>query len=283
MRVSGVQAKLPVKLEMLKSRPSLSLGVLNNSCSHIIKYQSATFSNLVENEWATMELARRAGFNVATVRMIESRNKKELFGGRALLIERYDIPDARELEEMRPSLRLALQEDAASLTLLTRLAKYDTSAEKITSALLGLKLSEPDLWSYLSHLIFSWLVGNGDLHAKNISVIRWLTPGRLGGFPELSAISYSPIYDLVNTKIYFPGEKFAFKINGRDDKLKKKDFAAVAERWGGSKTEVGVIMSELASNIQANIEEVVELSGLPAEQAQKYKDTISARIQSTLG
>jgi HipA-like protein len=43
VRVSGVQAKLPVALSMQKGQPKLELGVLANSCSHIIKYQSPTF------------------------------------------------------------------------------------------------------------------------------------------------------------------------------------------------------------------------------------------------
>ena len=37
VRVSGVQAKLPVALSMQKGQPKLELGVLANSCSHIIK------------------------------------------------------------------------------------------------------------------------------------------------------------------------------------------------------------------------------------------------------
>jgi serine/threonine-protein kinase HipA len=112
--------------------------------------------------------------------MIEASNHTELFSGRALLIERYDIPGKNDLEQMQPSLKLALQQDAAALLDLAREEKYGTSGEKIAQALVDLKLSETDYWAYLSHLIFSWFVANGDLHAKNISLIKWLTPGKLG-------------------------------------------------------------------------------------------------------
>jgi serine/threonine-protein kinase HipA len=238
---------------------------------------------MVENEWATMELARRARLNVATVRMIEAAKKNAVFPGRALLIERFDIPDRQDLEQMHPNLRLPLLEDAASLLYLTRAQKYETSGEKIARALVDLKLQESDLWIYLSHLVFSWFVANGDLHAKNVSVIRWLTPGKLGLYPDVSNIAYSPLYDLVNTRIYIPGDRFAITVNGRNDKLKTKDFAAVAQRWGGTKILVSQIMQDLALSIQGNIDEVLEQSRLPLDLSQAYRDTAAANIGSFLG
>ena len=282
LRVSGVQAKLPVALSLHKGQAKLELGVLANSCSHIIKYQSPTFSNMVENEWTTMELARRAGLNVATVRMIDASNRTDLFPGRALLIERYDVPGKRDLDEMQPSLKLALQEDAASLLFLSRADKYGTSAERVAKTLVDLKLSEADLWQYLSHLIFSWFIANGDLHAKNISVIKWLRPGKLGLYPELVDIAYSPIYDLVNTRIYLPGDKFAITLNGRNDRIKRKDFAAVAGRWGGTKERVLRTMEDLAKSIQENVDEVLEQSRLSEELSQRYRDTVTANIETSL-
>ena len=283
VRVSGVQAKLPVALSMHRSNAMLELGVLGNSCSHIIKYQSPTFPNMVENEWATMELARRAGLNVAAVRMIDTANKTDLFPGRALLVERFDIPVKRNLEEMHHSLKLALQEDAASLLHLSRADKYGTSGERVANTLIDLKLTAADLRLYLSHLIFSWFVANGDLHAKNISVIKWIRPGKLGLYPELSDIIYSPIYDLVNTRIYLAGDKFAIMINGRNDKLKRKDFAAIADKWGGTKEQVLQIMQDLATSIQKHLDEVLEQSHLSQELSQRYRDAVVANIETSLG
>ena len=282
VRVSGVQAKLPVALSMQRSDIVLDLGTLANSCSHIIKYQSPTFPNMVENEWATMELARRAALNVAEVRMINAINKTELFPGRALLIERYDVPNSQDLEEMHPTLKLALQEDAASLLNLSRQDKYKTSGERVARTLIDLKLGEADLWLYLRHLIFSWFIANGDLHAKNISVIKWFRPGKLGIYPQLGDITYSPIYDLVNTRIYLAGDKFAITINGTKRQTKRKDFVAIADRWGGTKLQVSQIMQDLASSIQENIDEVLELSHLSRELSQAYRDTVIANIETSI-
>jgi serine/threonine-protein kinase HipA len=280
MRISGIQPKLPINLVREKgSDPALQVGTLRNSCSYILKYQSPLFPNLVENEWATMELARRVGLPTASVRQVEFRGKT-LFPGRALLIERYDIPSKQDLVEHDSSLRLALQQDAASLLKLYRQSKYDTSAERVADVLIEAGLSPEQITHYLKHLMFSWMIGNGDLHAKNVSIILWLLPGQLGATPTPHAVAYSPLYDLVNTRIHLPGDRFAFPINGKNDKLKVKDFAAIAARWGLDKTAVSHIAEELSNSIRNELEAVLELSGLPLEHRTKYSSVVDANLAS---
>jgi len=280
MRISGIQPKLPINLERdAEKEPVLKIGTFKNSCSYILKYQSALFPNLVENEWATMELARRIGLPTAPVKQVEFKGKS-LFPGRALLIERYDIADKHKLDDTNSSLRLALQQDAASLLKLYRQDKYDTSAERVTDTLKEAGLVTDQLAIYLKHLLFSWMVGNGDLHAKNVSIIMWLLPGQLGGVPIPDTVAYSPLYDLVNTRIHLPGDRFAFPINGKNDKLKIKDFAAIASRWGLEKSEVTDIAQLLAGSIREQLPEVLELSGLPLEQQTKYSSIVESNLAS---
>ncbi|MBU6451632.1 MAG: HipA domain-containing protein [Cyanobacteria bacterium REEB67] len=280
MRISGIQPKLPISLEGDTGKePVLKIGTFKNSCSYILKYQSALFPNLVENEWATMELARRAGLPTAPFKQVEFRGKS-LFPGRALLIERYDIPVKHQLDDLNSSLRLALQQDAASLLKLYRQDKYDTSAERVTDALKEAGLGPDQLAIYLKHLLFSWMVGNGDLHAKNVSIKLWLLAGQLGGVPIPNTVAYSPLYDLVNTRIHLPGDRFAFPINGKNDKLKIKDFAAIASRWGLEKSEVTELARILAGSIKRQLPEVLELSGLPLEQQTKYSSIVESNLAS---
>lgn len=280
MRISGIQPKLPTYLVHEKgSEPTLKVGTLRNSCSYIIKYQSPLFSNLVENEWATMELARRVGLPTAPVRQAEFRGKA-LFPGRALLIERYDIPRKQQLGEHDASLRLALQQDAASLLKLYRRDKYDTSAERVADVLISAGLSPEQMELYLKHLLFSWMVGNGDLHAKNVSIIMWMIPGQLGAAPTLELVAYSPLYDLVNTRIHLPGDRFAFPVNGKNDRLKVKDFAAIASRWGLPRADVSNTAAQLASQIRDELGAVLELSGLPEEQQTEYESIVDSTLAS---
>jgi HipA-like protein len=280
MRISGIQPKLPINIVLEKeNEPTLKIGVLRNSCSYILKYQSSLFPNLIENEWATMELARRVGLPTAAVRQVEFRGKT-LFPGRALLIERYDIPGNQELAKHDSMLRLALQQDAASLLKLYRQDKYNTSAERVADVLMGAGLPPEQMDLFLKHLLFSWMVGNGDLHAKNVSIIMWLGPGQLGATPTPQAVAYSPLYDLVNTRILIPGDRFAFPVNGKNDRLKIRDFAEVAARWRREKSDVIKIATELAQRIQQELSQVLDLSNLPDEQQKTYSSVVEASLAS---
>jgi serine/threonine-protein kinase HipA len=280
MRISGIQPKLPISLiQESGGDPELKIGTFRNSCSYILKYQSPLFPYLVENEWATMELARRIGLPTAPVKQVEFRGKS-IFPGRALLIERYDIPRKQQLDKLDSSVRLALQQDAASLLGLYPQNKYDTSAERVADALLAAGLKSEQLARYLQHLLFSWMVGNGDLHAKNVSIIMWLLPGQLGGTPIPGTVAYSPLYDLVNTRIHISGDRFAFPINGKNDKLKIKDFAAVASRWGLEKSAVSALGQSIADGIKRELPEILELSGLPPEQQAQYSSIVETNFVS---
>jgi serine/threonine-protein kinase HipA len=280
MRISGIQPKLPISLiQESGGDPELKIGTFRNSCSYILKYQSPLFPYLVENEWATMELARRIGLPTAPVKQVEFRGKS-IFPGRALLIERYDIPRKQQLDKLDSSVRLALQQDAASLLRLYPQNKYNTSAERVADALLAAGLKSEQLAPYLQHLLFSWMVGNGDLHAKNVSIIMWLLPGQLGGTPIPDTVAYSPLYDLVNTRIHISGDRFAFPINGKNDKLKIKDFAAVASRWGLEKSAVSALGQSIADGIKRELPEILELSGLPPEQQAQYSSIVETNFVS---
>jgi serine/threonine protein kinase HipA of HipAB toxin-antitoxin module len=133
---------------------------------------------------------------------------------------------------------------------------------------------------YLNHLLFSWMVGNGDLHAKNVSIIMWLRPGQLGGVPIPDTVAYSPLYDLVNTRIHLPGDRFAFPINGKNDKLKIKDFAAIASRWGLEKSKVTEFAQSLAESIRRELPDILQLSGLPLDQQMKYSSIVESNFVS---
>ncbi|MBC7997088.1 MAG: HipA domain-containing protein, partial [Leptolyngbya sp.] len=280
MRISGIQPKLPISLEREPDKePALKIGTFKNSCSHILKYQSPLFPYLVENEWATMELARRIGLPTAPVKQVEFRGKT-IFPGRALLIERYDIPRKLQLDKSDSSLRLALQQDVASLLKLYRQDKYETSAERVADALIAAALAPEQLNHFLKHLLFSWMVGNGDLHAKNVSIIMWLLPGQLGGVPIPDVVAYSPLYDLVNTRVHLPGDRFAFPINGKNDKLKIKDFAAIASRWGLERATVSDFAQSLAESIKRELPEILVLSGLPLDQQTRYSSIVESNFVS---
>jgi serine/threonine-protein kinase HipA len=75
-------------------------------------------------------------------------------------------------------------------------------------------------------IAFSFIVGNADLHLKNISLMHESPQSDLSGV-------LSPAYDLLSTDLYIPNdEQSALAINGKRNRLKRRDFDVLAERFG---------------------------------------------------
>ena len=272
-RLSGVQAKLPVHLGVDgDGQLQLSLGHLGNTTTHILKLQSPDFEALVQNEWATMELARRVGLRVADVRMVTFSDHSPL-PSPALLVERFDLPTTISAPE-----RIYLLEDAASILGIRREDKYTPSLERVADALQDVGLEPDDLWVFLDHVIFSWLTGNGDLHAKNISVLREIVSGTLGAAPAAGAIRYSPLYDLVNTRLALRDDHFALVLNGRDYRLRVRDFAVLAQRWSGSRGKVRQHIEKIAEGVTTHLDAVLGGSRMTAEHHERFASTVRANV-----
>ena len=281
--LSGIQPKLPVSLSMESSNLTVRIGDLRTSCTHILKFQSPHYPSLVENEWATMELARRTGLHVAPVRLITFEDDSP-FRGNSLIVERYDIPMRSSLEKEPSRIDLVLQEDACSLLLLKRNDKYKTSVERIADALreagLSVELASQGMWRLLEHVAFSWMVGNGDLHAKNISTVRLIRSGELGAPPVIRAVEYSPLYDLLNTIVSIPDDDFAIPVNGKRNNLRPRDIASIAERWKGNKRIAEELIEQLASKMRSNLHGVLSSACMPAELAERYFRVVDSRLKT---
>ncbi len=286
VRMSGVQPKLPVALsetETAHGAPVLSLGDLRHSCSHILKLQSREFPQFVENEWATMELARRVGLTVPAVCMIDVRRVRTDEPMRALLVERFDIPDVRALATGGADLRLMWQEDACSLLGRRRKEKYDVTIEDVADALQTAGVQADELWVFLAHVAFAWMTGNGDLHAKNFSIARQFAPSPTGGPPTLQRVSYTPLYDLLNTGVAIRDDAFALRLNGKTSRINAKDFARLAARWDGAPDRAHDIVHRLAHGVREQLDDVLAHSQLETARAERYREIVWARLDGLDG
>ncbi len=271
-RLSGVQPKLPVHLEERDGRLEVDLGGLDKTTRHILKLPSHVYAGLVENEWATMELARRVGLDVAQVRRVQFQDGSKLKGP-GLLVERFDLP--RSLEDAG---RLSLLEDGASLLGLSRTDKYRPSLEKVTESLRGRGLDTEGLGHFLDHVSFSWLVGNGDLHAKNLSVLHEIEPGQFGNPPSKVGVRYSPLYDLINTRVVLPGDLFALPLNGKENNLRLGDFQKLAARWGLRREVSRERVTDLADRMLAHVDDVLESASLSDEMTESYRRIVVENV-----
>jgi serine/threonine-protein kinase HipA len=274
VRLSGVQAKLPVSLFRGSAGATIRIGDLRHACTHILKVPVPQSPHLVENEWATMELARRIGLPVAEVARVEFQQGSR-YEGRSLLVERYDIPDRAQLESGES---LILQEDACALLGLRREQKYDTSLERVADALVSAGVGAADMRSFLRLVAFCWLVGNGDLHAKNVSVLRLLRTAGPGEPPRENGVVLAPFYDLVNTRLYLTGDDFALPVDGKRSKLRLRNFSRLGGRWGMDRSDVRADVEGLVAGVSEKLGAVVAASGLPEDLQAKYTSIVQENI-----
>ena len=156
-----------------------------------------------------MNMAKACGMDVARTHLIHDRDQAA-----GLLVERFD----RQREARR--WRGVHQEDACQF-----LNRYPADKYRMTTSDVAHGLSQCDSppveCARLIELVaYSYLVGNGDLHAKNISLSV-----------AHGALQLSPAYDLLSTRPY-KDLTLALKFEGRDDNLKRKDFVEFGKRFG---------------------------------------------------
>ncbi|MGC9222186.1 MAG: type II toxin-antitoxin system HipA family toxin [Solirubrobacteraceae bacterium] len=109
---------------------------------------------VVQGEFCAMELARRAGLDVATVRL------KDVLGRWALLVERFDrVPGTRRRRAMVSALTMLELDE-----LMGRYATYADLAELIRARFTD---AQATLHELFSRIVFNILVGNNDDHARN--------------------------------------------------------------------------------------------------------------------
>ncbi|MEJ5996693.1 HipA domain-containing protein [Corynebacterium sp. H130] len=120
--------------------------------------------------------------------------------------------------------RFAL-EDATQVIGILPSQKYSVPAEEVVTALAtkcaAVPLAQRNL--YLQFLI-AWLTGNGDLHAKNVSILK--QEGRW---------DVAPIHDLLCTALYRVFT-LALPLNAKTKNLKRQDWLDFAASIGLPKT-----------------------------------------------
>ena len=195
LSLAGAQPKLPVIVG--GNHMSLPLNAAA-STTHIIKPEPQRFPGLVDNEAFCMQLARDVELRVASV-----EKRQTVSGLPFLLVERYDRdPTADPIRRLH-------QEDVCQALGHPSDRKYQAEggpSVRDAVALLRSASAIPaqDLPRFWQALVFNWLIGNCDAHAKNYSLLY-----------DAGAPTLAPLYDLISTDVY-PGltRRLAMSING---------------------------------------------------------------------
>jgi len=234
-RLSGVQIKAPMSL----AADGALVPAIDQPFTHILKPAgTAGFAALPVVEWLCLEFGRAAGFDAPAAALIEMPDGMSP----ALVVERFDIRSGP-----RDQRRLAL-EDFCSILDLPTSAKYDGTIERIARGLRPLS-TEPaaDLEILFKRAVFAWLIADGDMHLKNLAMLKTADAGA----KAFTSVRFAPLYDAVTTRVFpgLGGDRMALKLNGKDDRLSLQDFLALARTIGLPTGEAEATVAELASRL----------------------------------
>ena len=158
--------------------------------THIIKTALPKYVQSIQNEYICMKAAKEIGLEVAEV---EIRKVGEI---EFLLVERFDRKYSNNLECER-----ILQEDFVQSLGVQARDKYKVTFKDCLKVLNQTATPANSKLRFVRQVIFNYLIGNTDAHAKNFSV--YLTN---------DGITLTPAYDLLCSSIYDCDQRIAMKI-----------------------------------------------------------------------
>lgn len=243
----GAQKKLSVRLDR---GAALRVGV--DGQAFVLKPPADTFPFLVENEHLTMRLATEVGIDVPPSALVPL-----LDGKTAFLVKRFDRTERGKLH----------QEDFCQLNRKPPKDRYLGSLEQCAETVQQFA-TEPGIEAqrFFRYVVFSWWVGNGDLHLKNLSLLR-----SLDGYWRLS-----PAYDLVSTVLFNPDDQLALSIGGTKKVRSRKKWLALAKVCELNPRAANRTLDELAAASPA-CQALVDRSALPDEQKAAYRQLLDER------
>lgn len=204
--LAGVQDKL--------SAGMISMPVASAGRRFILKLNAPEFPHVVENEFIMFRYAAKLRIPMSRVQLM-----RDVAGRPGLLVERFDrvpLGDGTPGDGDRVA-RLAV-EDGAQVLKLYPADKYNVGFGTVCQALAEYCAAPlPALRNLAIQVAFAWLSGNGDLHAKNVSMVQ----------QPHGEWSIAPVYDIPSTVVY--GDKtLALTLGGKRSGISRKHFLAWA-------------------------------------------------------
>jgi serine/threonine-protein kinase HipA len=234
-RLSGVQIKAPMHLR----RNGDLIPAIKAPFTHILKPAgTGGFEHLPLVEWICLSLARAAQFDVPAFALIDMPDGM----APALLVERFDVRRSGN-----DTHRIAM-EDLCSVLDLPPSRKYDSTIERAARGLRPLS-TEPDtdVEALFCRAVFAWLIADGDMHLKNLALLKVADDGAA----RFTSVRLAPVYDVVTTRVFpnLENDRMALKLNGRDDRLTPDDFRALARTIDLPGAQASIAMARCARHL----------------------------------
>lgn len=244
--IPGVQEKVSAAMISLPIRSSIA----RPNSSFILKLNPKSLPHLVENELFFMTMGRACGIECARVEIVRDKH-----GASGLLVRRFDREGTRKIH----------QEDALQLCDLYPADKYNLKTADVMRALDVCSAPVVARARALRLFAFSYAIGNGDLHGKNVSV--YVRDGR---------VELTPAYDVLSTLPYGDAH-MALKLDGKDDNLTRAMFVAFGERHGVRKAAVTAMLDEIVEKAPPFLSRLGEI-GFDAKKTKHLERVIRKRL-----
>lgn len=215
------------------------------------------FPQLSENEHFFMWMAAGCGLRVPRTHLLHDRA-----GRTGLLVERFD----------RAGVVRIPQEDACQVAGVYPASKYRMTTESVIRSLAGAcerggGSSVAATLELLRTVVFSYLIGNGDLHGKNLSIHA---PGGLW--------QPTPAYDLLTTQPYTGWrDPMALDLFGRANRFRRRHFVDAGERLGLRRRAIDRMLDELVDSAGPWTERCEEI-GFDERQTELLQSMLRDRI-----
>jgi len=249
--VPGVQPKLSMTLDAITKESRLTVvGALGGN--YIFKPPSDEYPEMPQNEHITMRLAEFMNIKTVPSSLIQLKS-----GELSYITKRIDRTVEGQKIHMLDMFQITEAFD-----------KYKSSMEKVGKALD--KYSSNTLLDKLFFYeitLFSFLVGNNDMHLKNFSMIE-----------SPSGWILSPAYDLLNVAIINPDdtEELALTLNGKKKKFKKEHFVQFGKDLGLTSKQIDGVFNRFQKKKRGMID-LIKNSFLSNEMQLNYIETLEER------
>lgn len=253
--LAGVQEKL-VLTRMLDG--SWGQPVDGTPSTHILKPEIAAYPETVENEAFCMRVAANLGLDVAAV------ETTEIAGRKLIVVQRYD-----RLVSADGSVERVHQEDFCQAAGIAPQSKYEQDGGPSLQRVAGIlqSVAAPDsLDKLLQAVALNAMIGNGDAHAKNFSLLH----------QSSGALALAPLYDLMST-LHYKDDHLAMYVDSvqRIDRVSAPRIVNEGVSWGMSRERAATLVGDVLDRAPRAIEAA-------REQTSGVSDALLATVKRQL-
>ncbi|MCQ9618004.1 HipA domain-containing protein [Paenalcaligenes niemegkensis] len=195
--LAGVQLKFSAVMSALGGLTIPARGIGGH---WIVKLPSRDFRHVPENEFSMMALAKMVGIDVPAIDIVDVDTINNLpegishLGSKAFIIERFDRTDEGHSIHT---------EDFAQVFGVFPQAKYEKASYRNLARVIAAESGDGGIAEFIRRATFNVLIGNGDMHLKNWSLI----------YRDRQHVELSPAYDFVSTIAYIPEDRSALTFS----------------------------------------------------------------------